>query len=243
MKFLGNMACALLSVWFLAGCVTEPPPVEKKFTDARIELVNNDEFSMELLSSNTKVDDSGLLTVDAAVALSNTPAWAWIWGGDPKINLSYRFQWIDAKGASQEAAKHVIPSLPGNIVSIHGVAPSERVVNFKLRIVLNEEENNTAVKAEAKPEVKTAPKAEAAKPAVKADMKPQAKPAPKAEAAKPVVKAEAKPEVKPAPKAEAAKPAMKAEAKPEVKPAPKADAKAEPGKPAPKPVKLTEPFE
>ncbi len=222
MKFLGNMACALLSVWFLAGCVTEPPPAEKKFTDARIELVNNDEFSMELLSSSTKVDDFGLLTVDAAVALSNTPAWAWIWGGDPKVNVSYRFQWIDGKGASQESAKHVIPSLPGNIVSIHGVAPSERVVNFKLKIVLNEEENKPEVKAEAKPEVK---------------------PAPKAEAAKPAVKAEAKPEVKSAPKAEAAKPAVKAEAKPEVKPAPKADAKAEPGKPAPKPAKLTEPFE
>ncbi len=222
MKFLGNMACALLSVWFLAGCVTEPPPVEKKFTDARIELVNNDEFSMELLSSSTRVDDFGLLTVDAAVALSNTPAWPWIWGGDPKINLSYRFQWIDAKGVSQESAKHVIPSLPGNIISIHGVAPSERAVTFKLKIVLNEEENNAAVKAEAKPE---------------------AKPAPKAEAAKPVVKAEAKPEAKPAPKTDAVTPAVKTEAKPEVKPAPKADAKAEPGKPAPKPAKLTEPFE
>jgi len=220
MKFLGNMACALLSVWFLAGCVTEPPPVEKKFTDARIELVNNDEFSMELLSSNTKVDDAGLLTVDAAVSLSITPAWAWIWGGDPKINVSYRFQWIDAKGASQEAAKHVIPSLPGNIVSIHGVAPSERVVAFKLKIVLNEEENNTAVKAEAKPEVTPAPKA-----------------------VKPAVKAEAKPEATPAPKAEAVKPAVKAEAKPEATPAPKADVKAEPGKPAPKPAKLTESFE
>ncbi len=220
MKFFGSIACALLAGIFMSGCFTEQPePVEKKLTDARIELVNNEEFSLDLLSVNTKIDDSGLLTVDVAVALSNTPAWPWIWGGDPKVNLNYRFLWIDDKGVSHEAARHVIPSLPGNIIGIHGIAPSESAVSFKLKISVNEEEAKPA--PEAKPEVK----AEAAKPVA-------AKPEVKAEAAKPVA---AKPELKPAAAPVAAKPAAV--------PAVKTEAKADPSKPASKPVKLTESFE
>ncbi len=199
MKFFGSIACALLVGIFLSGCFGgQPEPVEKKLTDARIELINNEEFSLDLLSVNTKIDDSGLLTVDVAVALSITPAWPWIWGGDPKVNLSYRFQWIDDKGVSRESARHVIPSLPGNIIGIHGIAPSESAVSFKLKISVNDEDTKAAApeakaKADAKPEVK----ADAAKPAVKAEVKPEA----------------AKPEVKPAVKADAkadpSKPASK----------------------------------
>lgn len=203
MKFFGSIACALLAGVFLSGCFTEQAePVEKKLTDARIELVNNEEFSLDLLSVNTKIDDFGLLTVDVAVALSTTPAWPWIWGGDPKVNLSYRFQWIDDKGVSRESARHVIPSLPGNIIGIHGIAPSESAVSFKLKITVNDEDTKAAApeakaKADAKPEVK----AEAAKPAVKAEVKP--------EAAKPEVKPAVKAEVKADAKADPSKPAPK----------------------------------
>ena len=242
MKGFGNIACMLLSGWFLAGCITEAP-IQKKITDARIELVDNDEFSMGLLSCATKIDDFGLLTVDASVVLSRTSPWKWIWGGDPKIEVGYRFQWMDAKGNVHESAKHTISSLPGNIISIHGVAPSEKEVSFKLRIFLNGQEPKPAAKTEA---AKPAPKAETAKPAGKTEPKAKTEVSPAAVA--PAVKPEPKAEAKPTPKAEAkpapAAPAVKTEPKAEAaKPAGKADPKADAAKPAPKPAKLTEPFE
>lgn len=223
----------------LSGCMTEEP-VKQRAADERIELTGNSSFSIELLNAKTLIDDDGLLTVDARILLSRTGPFRWFFCGDPSVNIWYRFSWIDAQGNIHPPTQREIVALPGNIIDLHGVAPSEKYINYRLTVSLkgpetDEEANkrNEGIKKSGK--VKPAGKSQAA--IVKSNAKKRAaKPAAKKAAP---AKAEAKPAEKAAPAKTEAKPAEKAApAKAEAKPA----EKSETGK-NPKQQKLTEPFD
>ena len=102
----------------LTGCMTEEP-IKQRATDQRIELIGNSSFNIDLLSAKTLINDDGLLTVDAKVLLSRTGPLRWIFCGDPKVTVWYRFTWIDSKGNTTKAPQREMVTLPGSIIDLH----------------------------------------------------------------------------------------------------------------------------
>lgn len=234
MKITNVLMGACAAVLLLAGCMTEEP-IKQRVSDDRVILINNEKFSVGLLSSKTLINDDGLLTVDVNVLLSRTTPLRWIFSGDPKVTVWYHFDWIDAQGnISSPVVQREMVVLPGNILFFHGVAPAEKYINYVLTISLRGAE--TAEEAAKQREevkklysesgkIKPAGKSEAKqKPRKKKSVKPAAKKAP-------AKKAAAKPAAKKTAAKKAAKPADK-----------KAPAK-KTSEPAAKPGKLTEPFD
>ncbi len=222
----------------LSGCMTEEP-VKQRATDERIELIGKSSFSIELLSARTLINDEGLLTVDASVLLSRTGPLRWIFCGDPNVTVWYHFAWIDAQGNINPPVQREMVALPGSIIDLHGVAPEEKYINYRLTVSLKGPGNDAEAdkqnkKAKPSGEVKPAGKSEAA--IVKTNAKPAAKPAEKKAEAKPAAKSAAKPAEKKAETPKAAEPqAKKADPK-------KTETKSAAGKNS-KQQKLTEPFD
>ena len=243
----------------LTGCMTEEP-IKQRATDQRIELIGNSSFNIDLLSAKTLINDDGLLTVDAKVLLSRTGPLRWIFCGDPKVTVWYRFTWIDSKGNTTKAPQREMVTLPGSIIDLHAVAPEEKYINYRLIVSLegpetDAEANKQSEEIKEAGEVKPAGKSEAV--IVKKNVEPKAKPAEKKAEVKPAEakpaekKAEAKPveqvkeaEAKPVEKKAETKPVeqvKEAEAKP-VEQVKEAEAKPAAEKKSKQP-KLTEPFD
>ena len=252
MKIAKVLIGACAGAMLLTGCMTEEP-IQQRAVDDRIQLIGNNSFSIELLKATTLINDDGLLTVDASALISRTAPLRRVFCGDPKLTVWYHFDWIDADGNMCKPVQHEMYALPGNIVSVHGVAPDEKYINYQLTISLKgpgvkqetagpqEAVKKPAPKKKVKPagksrarqikKSKAKPAEKKTAPAPKETVKPVAEKAAPKEAVKPVAE-------KAAPK-EAAKPAEeKAAPKEAVKPAAE---KAAP-KEAAKQQKLTEPF-
>lgn len=242
MKIAKMSIIAAAGAVLFSGCMTDEP-VKQRAADERIELINKSSFKIELLRARTLINDDGLLTVDASALLSRTGSFRWIFTGDPKIQVWYHFDWIDAQGNIFPPVQREMTALPGNILDFHGVAPEEKYINYRLTISLKgpETEEEAAKKQEKSKKqyaetgsVKPAGNSQA-KPVVKSN-KEKAEPKEKT-AEKPVKKAEEK---KDAPAGQT----VKSEAK-------KDASKTEPAKPAAekttgnnsKSQKLTEPFD
>ena len=237
---------AAAAMLFCAGCAfSEFKTTAEAAKDPRVTMVESKGFSLKLLRTVTKIDDDGCLNADVTFELSGAPFFTWTSCGTPMQYLLYRFDWVDAKGKVLKGTVKRVQILPGTILTVGGIAPSEKYKNFKFEInfcdkpckgkapVCCEKKTAPVKKAAAKPvTVKKAPaKKAASKPASAKATPAKAVPAKKA-AAKPVAvkKAPAKKAAsKPAPAK--ATPAKKAAAKPvAVK---KASAKKAASKPAP----------
>ena len=237
---------AAAAMLFCAGCAfSEFKTTAEAAKDSRVTMVESKGFSLKLLRTVTKIDDDGCLNADVTFELSGAPFFTWTSCGTPMQYLLYRFDWVDAKGKVLKGTVKRVQILPGTILTVGGIAPSEKYKNFKFEInfcdkpckgkapVCCEKKTAPVKKAAAKPvAVKKAPAKKAvSKPAPAKATPAKAVPAKKA-AAKPVAvkKAPAKKAAsKPAPaKATPAKavPAKKAAAKP-------APAKATPAKAVP----------
>ena len=228
---------AAAAMLFCAGCAfSEFKTTAEAAKDPRVTMVESKGFSLKLLRTVTKIDDDGCLNADVTFELSGAPFFTWTSCGTPMQYLLYRFDWVDAKGKVLKGTVKRVQILPGTILTVGGIAPSEKYKNFKFEInfcdkpckgkapVCCEKKTAPVKKAAAKPvTVKKAPaKKAASKPASAKATPAKAVPAKKA-AAKPVAvkKASAKKAAsKPAPAK--ATPAKAAPAKAEVKKTPAA---------------------
>ena len=218
MKITNVLMSTCAAAMLLTGCMTEEP-VKQRVTDDRIILTDNSKFSMGLLSAKTLINDEGLLTVDANVLVSRTSPIRWIFTGDPKVTVWYHFDWIDAQGnISSPVVQREMVVLPGNILVLHGVAPSEKYINYVLTISLRGAETPEEAARQREEVKKLYSESGKIKPAGKSEAKQ---------------KTGKKKSVKPAAKKA---PAEKAAAKPAAKKAPAEKAAAKPGK-------LTESFD
>lgn len=149
MKIAKMSIIAAAGAVLFSGCMTDEP-VKQRAADERIELIGNSSFEIELLRARTLINDDGLLTVDASALLSRTGSFRWVFTGDPKIQVWYHFDWIDAQGNIFPSAQREMTALPGNILDFHGVAPEEKYINYRLTISLKgpETEEEAAKKQE-----------------------------------------------------------------------------------------------
>ncbi|MBP5182518.1 MAG: hypothetical protein J6331_05765 [Lentisphaeria bacterium] len=130
-SFLAGAAALLLT----AGCAfsefkTTSAPVE----DPRIRFADNGRFSLKPLRVVTSVDDEGCLNADVTFELGGSPFLTWFFRGTPMQTLHYRFDWVDAKGAVVNGPLRKVDLLPGNILSLGAIAPSEKYTDFKFEV-------------------------------------------------------------------------------------------------------------
>ena len=135
MKIAKVVFGACTAVLLMSGCMTEEP-IKQRAADERIRLVENANFTIELLSAKTMINDEGLLTVDASILLSRTKFFRWLLSGDPQVTVWYHFTWIDSRGNIYPPVQREMTALPGNIIDLHGVAPEEKYINYHLSISL-----------------------------------------------------------------------------------------------------------
>ena len=243
MKIAKILIGAGAGILMLTGCMTDEP-VKQRASDARIELVDNFSFKIELLRAGTMINDEGLLTVDASAVLSRTGYFRWVFAGDPKVTVWYHFDWIDAEGNICPPVQREMVALPGNIIDFHGVAPEEKYINYHLTISLKGPETEEEAARQRDEIKKQYAEGGKVKPAGKSQAKPLIEPVSRKKetekkAAAPAVKTEEKKAVSAGTPAEKQPAVKKADGKAE---APKAPVPAEGGNNS-KAQKLTEPFD
>ncbi|MBR2363841.1 MAG: hypothetical protein IKA79_01450 [Lentisphaeria bacterium] len=255
-SFLAGAAALVLT----AGCAfSEFKTTSAPVTDPRISFIENGGFSLKPLNVVTKIDDEGCMNADVTFELGGSPFCTWLFKGAPMQTLHYRFDWVDRKGHTFKGKIRKVEILPGNILTVDSIAPSEKYKDFRFEVSfcnnscesVKKCENKKCVKAPVKC-TKTVKKAEVKKAPAKTVKKAEVKKAPaktvkKAEVKKAPAKTVKKAEVKKAPaktvkKAEVKKTPAAAVKKAEVKKAPaKTVKKVEPKKAPAKTVKKVEP--
>ena len=160
-----------------AGCAfSEFKTTAEGAKDPRITMVENKGFSLKLLRTVTKIDDEGCLNADVTFELSGAPFLTWFSCGTPMQYLLYRYDWVDAGGKVLKGTVKRVQILPGTILTVGGIAPSEKYKNFKFEITFCD--NSCKGKCQSVCLEKPAPAKAAPKKAVKAKKAP-AKAAPK----------------------------------------------------------------
>ena len=130
-SFLAGAAALLLS----AGCAfsefkTTSAPAE----DPRIRFVDNGKFALKPLRVATVIDDEGCLNADVTFELGGSPFLTWLFCGAPMQTLHCRFDWVDGKGAILNGPVRKVNLLPGNILTLGAIAPSEKYTDFRFEI-------------------------------------------------------------------------------------------------------------